>query len=292
MQVIVNLRLKLLLLIFIKLPLLITAQTDTLSIYFDFDKYAIKSYEKLKLTNFAIKNKGKIESIRLFGYTDYKGSDSYNKELSEKRVAAVYNYLINKGFRKNTITTKIGKGRLITNKNNPAFVYKDRKVDIIYKIKKQITDTKPLVTAKEAVKKEIHPKEEESRKSIDDVSDLAVGDKILLDNLYFIGGRHFIKKESKPVLKKLLKMLRKNPNLKIEIQGYICCQKSGDGEDLDTGLRNLSVARARYIYDYLINKGIEPNRLKYRGMGASNILPGTSYMDSKNRRVEIVILDK
>ena len=47
-------------------------------------------------------------------------------------------------------------------------------------------------------------------------------------------------------------------NLKIEIQGHICCQYDGkDGADLSTGIENSSVARAKNVYDYLIENGIE-----------------------------------
>ena len=86
--------------------------------------------------------------------------------------------------------------------------------------------------------------------------------------------------------------MKENPKLKIEVQGHICCVYNGDGDDLDTGERNLSVARAKAICDFLIKNGIDASRLSYRGFGSSKRLPNISIFDSKNRRVEILILDK
>jgi outer membrane protein OmpA-like peptidoglycan-associated protein len=89
--------------------------------------------------------------------------------------------------------------------------------------------------------------------------------------------------------------LEQNPSIHIEIQGHICCQKRGDGMDNHTGINNLSVARAKYIYDYLIENGIDEERLAYQGFGADKKLfpeERNPYQQRQNRRVEILITKK
>jgi flagellar motor protein MotB len=71
------------------------------------------------------------------------------------------------------------------------------------------------------------------------------------------------------------------------IQGHVCCtQNSRDANDRKTKKRNLSVARAKFVYDYLVKKGVNPKRMKYVGMRRKFPLGGDPKYD---RRVEILI---
>ena len=100
---------------------------------------------------------------------------------------------------------------------------------------------------------------------------------------------------SEATLIELIKILENNPNLKIEVQGHICCLTSGsDGMDMDTRTMTLSVTRAQYVYNYLIDKGISPYRLSYKGFAASQPLVEeiTDADKQLNRRVEIMITAK
>ena len=72
------------------------------------------------------------------------------------------------------------------------------------------------------------------------------------------------------------------------IQGHVCCTEGRlDAVDKKTNMRNLSVARAKYVYDYFIEKGINKSRMSYEGLAHSFPLGGS---DDKNRRVEILIV--
>src|SRR5574337_1764983 len=80
---------------------------DTL---FDFDKATLRSEGKAKLDDLAAKAKQvNLEVILAVGHTDRIGSDAYNQKLSEKRAAAVKEYLVSKGIEPNRIYTE-GKG--------------------------------------------------------------------------------------------------------------------------------------------------------------------------------------
>src|SRR5690606_38478889 len=83
---------------------------------------------------------------------------------------------------------------------------------------------------------------------------LKIGNKIVLQNLNFHGGIAIIVPESKPVLLKLLKTMIDHPTLEIRLEGHVCCSPPGeDGYDFNTGLFNLSEARAKAVYQFLID---------------------------------------
>ena len=68
-----------------------------------------------------------------------------------------------------------------------------------------------------------------------------------------------------------------------------------EGLDIDTNRRDLSVARAKNIYEYLIHKGIDESRLHYRGFGSSRklVVPEITEEDkTQNRRVEIMVVER
>jgi outer membrane protein OmpA-like peptidoglycan-associated protein len=98
-----------------------------------------------------------------------------------------------------------------------------------------------------------------------------------------------------PVLVKLVETLKKETNLRIEIQGHVCCfDGNDDGFDYDNLDHQLSVNRAKAVYDYLIKNGIEASRLTYKGYGYSDpkVFPEITPQDEQmNRRVEVKVLD-
>ena len=77
---------------------------------FDFNKAVLRPEGKAKLDDVVAKSKAiKLEVILAVGHTDRIGSDSYNQKLSEKRAAAVKEYLVAKGIEANRVYTE-GKG--------------------------------------------------------------------------------------------------------------------------------------------------------------------------------------
>jgi OOP family OmpA-OmpF porin len=92
-----------------------------------------------------------------------------------------------------------------------------------------------------------------------------------------------LKPVAEPVLDEVVFVLKKNPNLRVEIQGHT--DNVGEAQYN----RKLSKKRARSVMDYFIQEGIEPGRLSYEGYGfsspaASNATPEGR---AKNRRVEL-----
>ena len=83
--------------------------------------------------------------------------------------------------------------------------------------------------------------------------------------------------------------MEENPKLKIEIQGHICCQTAGD-------LNDVSTARARAIYNFLLRNKIDRKRMSFKGYGTSRpihpIPEKTEQEEDENSRVEILIVEK
>jgi OOP family OmpA-OmpF porin len=110
----------------------VVIQADAL---FDFDKSVLRPDGKKSIDDALAKLRGvDIEMVIATGHTDSIGTDAYNQKLSERRAAAVKDYLVSKGIPAAKITT-IGKGEsqpVATNKTAEGR-QKNRRVDIEFK---------------------------------------------------------------------------------------------------------------------------------------------------------------
>ena len=85
----------------------VTLAADAL---FDFDKAVLKPEGKQALDTLVNDVKGiKLEVIIAVGHADRIGKDAYNQQLSERRAAAVKDYLVGKGIEANRVYAE-GKG--------------------------------------------------------------------------------------------------------------------------------------------------------------------------------------
>jgi OOP family OmpA-OmpF porin len=87
-------------------------------------------------------------------------------------------------------------------------------------------------------------------------------------------------------LNKIVAQLKEKPSMKIEIHGHT----DNIGDEAQNQL--LSQGRAKAVYDYLLSKGIEKDRIAYKGFGSKKpVTKNDSENDrKKNRRVEMVIV--
>ena len=81
------------------------------NIFYDFDKATLRP-ESTKALDELVKllNENPNVTIELSAHCDYKGSDEYNKRLSQQRANAVVAYLIDKGIAKDRLTP-VGYGK-------------------------------------------------------------------------------------------------------------------------------------------------------------------------------------
>ena len=253
------------------------AQTgNTHVVYFETGQYEVPEIETNRLVLFIQSLKDiEIERIAIYGFCDDRGSDSYNLILSQDRANAIKKIFSGFGVDDNLISNVDGKGevllRVISSDNLNIIRGLNRKVEInvVYKI----TETKGVV------------KEEKEYRFLNDK--LKVGDKITLENILFNTGYSYIVEESVPVLEMMADALRERDDIYFTIEGHVCCTKNArDAVDRKTGKRNLSLARAKYIYDYLVQKGVKRTRMRY--VGLKNKYPLGKAM-KYDKRVEIKI---
>jgi outer membrane protein OmpA-like peptidoglycan-associated protein len=210
-------------------------------------------------------------NFRILGYADYRGTEIYNDTLSRRRANSVARWLETEYPEKVHRLLVLGEGELPPQVNVP--------------LKEQRT-----------VSVETYLYRERSLKDLVR-GDVGPMDEIVLEDLHFQPGRHFLLLESVPVLKKIEKILKKRPEYYIEIAGHVCCvgDFSKDGFDHDTQTHNLSANRAENIYNYLVRNGIDSSRMVHKGYGYSEPKAYPEETDDdkdQNRRVEIRIIGK
>jgi outer membrane protein OmpA-like peptidoglycan-associated protein len=274
--------LKLILLLLIPVySLLAQGSSDTSVIFFDYDKSEITNIAQRQLQRLIQNFTHNPGNIQLYGHCDSKGSHEYNDKLSERRTLAVQEWLIanNVPAAAITMTRGFGKREPLNDNADDEERSLNRRVEIII--------TRSGSTAQV-------PAEAPRTFSSEVIKNTKEGEKLVLPQLNFQGGLHRFMPSALPSLKELLEVMKNRPTLEIEIQGHICClQGTVDGMDMETGRYDLSTARAKAVYDYLVENGIEAKRMRYKGLAGQFpiVMPELSEADrTTNRRVEILIL--
>ena|SRR2546423_2532978 len=229
------------------------------TVYYKTNSYQIDSIQYQNLKSFL----SAVSSVNgITGYTDTLGTKEYNYKLSQRRADHIV-----------TLVKQLHS----TVKNDPVYkgeehiqditLEKNRKVEIIASVKPSVTANKP--------------EKEEVVKSIN------------IDNIYFVPDRALITEESLPYVDELARMLKTNFKTEnFEIIGHVNYQSTKDSSQLQD-LYYLSERRAKAIYNLLAEKGISPERMRYKGVGNSQPLfpqPVNDEERKKNMRVQIVIL--
>ncbi|MFB0520214.1 MAG: OmpA family protein [Desulfatiglandales bacterium] len=106
----------------------------------------------------------------------------------------------------------------------------------------------------------------------------------VLGEIYFDTGKWDIKASDFLILDEVGAVLKKNPNLKMEIQGHTDNRVSAADSQI------LSKKRANSVTEYLVNQGIARDRLSSVGLGSSEpVAPDTAPEgQAKSRRVNLM----
>jgi outer membrane protein OmpA-like peptidoglycan-associated protein len=234
-------------------------------VYFDFNKDFPNQTSILEINEWIANNKN-IEIIKLLGYCDSIDTKNYNRKLAERRIDNVQLLLEKSGVKFSRDLEKVAYGKEFIQSKVQA---ENRRVTIFY------------------IEPSVLPIESELTKKI---KNSKVGDIIPLPNIYFFNNSARIVPKSQPTLFDLRCALEENPKLKIEIQGHICCQLESGGP------ADVSSARARAIYNYLLRNKIDKKRMTFKGYGISrpiHPIPEKNVQEEdENRRVEILIVEK
>ena len=233
------------------------------SVYFDTDKFILENTEKTRLFKFIDSlPKKDVLKIEISGFCDDVGAENYNLVLSQNRAVSIKNVFSSVPFFPEKIVSVDGKGEVLLN------LYPSENPDIVRSLNRRVDVVVSYLESTEEVVEEKN------------------SSKIVLQNVHFITGYSYLTRGSKETLDALANTL-KNESFSFVIQGHVCCTEGElDAIDRRTKERNLSVARAKYVYDYFIEKGIDKNRMSYKGLAHRFPLGGSV---DKDRRVEIIV---
>ena len=102
----------------------------------------------------------------------------------------------------------------------------------------------------------------------------------------FEQGKADLAEDAKFVLHDLAKVMNKNPEVRLKIQGHT----SAEGDAAYN--QKLSEARAKAAVDFLVEqKGVDINRLSYEGLGSSMPKIAENPMAPENRRTEFIVIE-
>jgi outer membrane protein OmpA-like peptidoglycan-associated protein len=253
---------------FVFISSILSAQTESVRLYFKSDCSSLSGVEQRKLTDFTGKlNTDSILEVHIVAYCDDLGTVEYNDVLSQKRAESLIDYLGDLGVKDDLIQSLSGRGELPIDSQSIESIDNqralNRRTEVVFGLQRGFTV----------------------------FNYLNVGDVVKLKDLYFKTSRHALMSKSIIVLDELHRYLINYPTTHILIIGYVA--KKGvtapfyDAIDEDTGLSNLSEARAKAIFDYLVDRDIDSERLSYEGR-----MGGFSRNGTKSRKVEIEVMKK
>jgi outer membrane protein OmpA-like peptidoglycan-associated protein len=115
---------------------------------------------------------------------------------------------------------------------------------------------------------------------------LEVGNKVLLEGVFFSANKANLRRESTAQLDMVADFLMANPGLRVEVGGHT------NGLPPDVFCEELSTARAKRVRSYLIDRGVDKDQLEARGYGKTQPIASNTTLEGRrqNQRVELTIL--
>jgi outer membrane protein OmpA-like peptidoglycan-associated protein/tetratricopeptide (TPR) repeat protein len=118
------------------------------------------------------------------------------------------------------------------------------------------------------------------------LSPIAAGETMVLNNIFFGSGSSSLLDESKTELNKLVELFAANPKMRVEVGGHT------DNVGNDQSNMTLSDQRAKSVLNYLVEKGVAAGRMEAKGYGKTKPVAENTTEEgrSKNRRTEFRVL--
>jgi OOP family OmpA-OmpF porin len=226
---------------------------------FAFDSAELSESGKAEIDNYRMSLGPDVSEAKLVlvvGHTDSSGDDSYNQALSLKRAQSVADYLIASGTPQDVVHA-IGRGSkepLVSNDTKEGRA-ENRRVDIYVIVDLRALDSILFPSAALF----------ERRSGSLSPQGIATLDKNRMAARDLLSRATFI-----------------------EIVGH-----TDDVGDDDYNMA-LSLERAQSVRDYLVSKGLDPNKILVAGMGETDPIASNSTPEGRaeNRRVEVLVLGR
>jgi len=237
---------------------------NSFNLYFKFNSTTLVKKSESNLVDFIKEAKEKGYKVTIETSCDTLGSIIYNDYLSSIRLKSLSTKFASKGI---SIGELISRGEVLVDKRSLSL---NRKAIVRYSTK--IIETKKV---EEISKIQI------SQKFKNILTNKSLVEPIVLAIQFVPGQDVFLNDSAYLEANDLYNFLNENKNVTAFIRGHVCCKNDPV----------LATQRAYAVYNYLLNKKIEPQRLDFKGF--SNTLPISFPKNSEverqmNRRVDVI----
>jgi len=241
------------------------------AVFFDFDKSFLTQTAKSKLIDniWVLKHKPDM-NISVRGYTDSRGSHSYNIALAKRRAHSVKAYLIKHGIRnERIIIDPIGKSLPLLQETTEADIAKNRRVEMLL-VNDQLTPIPCILLS--------HELKEKIQINRDIYCSLWKNKLTWSTGLEFTSDLTTLTQKDETKLKDNIRVLKQYPGYLISLRDF-SFKKSTQNQN--------STPPIQYIFNYLLKNNIDHKRIQ--------LTKPSRYQTSNNRRsnycVEILLLD-
>ena len=223
----------------------------------DLEKDKFLVFHDSILANYSISN------VFITGYTNEIGEYDYNYRLSTKRANYIHQLIQDEKLK--IPREVLGKGEIVT-------------------IKEKNFNNQLIENRKAVIEYTVHIKADQTTS----ISEFEVGEKMTIKSIGFYPDSPMYLPQSEPTLFTLVEDLSENKSYYIQIQGHIYDPNNYEKDRYfpDTN-PTLSEERAKTIYYFLIQNGIDSTRLSYVGFQGKFPL---NQKPQDDRRVEIEVV--
>ena len=116
---------------------------------------------------------------------------------------------------------------------------------------------------------------------------IVIDKPIVLENIYYDLDEYYIREDAKPILDSLVTIMEDNPEIFVELGSHT------DARAPDDYNMDLSRKRALSAVEYIISRGIEPERITAKGYGETQLIISNAETEEEhqvNRRTEFKVL--
>ena len=285
------------------------------TIYFDFDKWNIRPEAAKELDKvIAVMKDHPSMLIEAGSHTDSRATEAYNQRLSEKRAKSTVDYIVARGIDRSRIVAKgYGEMQLVNNcssfvtcsreehqlnrrtefvivNDNDRFTSTDASIENV-KIDRKINRTFVEIKSSQTNDGKKEKSSSVSDEAINKESTSNQASTINIPPIYFDFDKWSISDTEKKQLDKVVQIMKDNPTIIIEASSHT------DSKNLESYNQLLSEKRAKSVVNYIVSKGINPNRIVGKGYGemrltnhCKSFVKCTPEEQQANRRTEFKII--
>ena len=249
------------------------AEIQLISFYFEGASMEATAETQIKLDE--IKERQRLNEFQVIEMNSFATGSANNSQLSQDRVGFITqlfeldNELIN--------INCFGGRREAVNFRPKSW----NRIDVYYFLGDLKELPTPEIIEQEIVEVKKTIVEIEKEEKVVEKKEVIIENTPILLPIKFEGGTAKVLANSTSFLDELYDLLNSNPEYNAEINGHVCCENN----------MRMSKKRAKVVYEFLIQKGIDKERLTYQGFSNSKpiVFPERGPKDrAKNRRVEVV----